>query len=222
MICEKLGAENILTSKAGVREGVYLSDILRNCNHVFPHNFNVSIKSLVDRFALYGKNITQVQKTAIAIYEQTNHVFDKDERYKEVLVMSSKLLLITRRLNIYSNSNMSFGFLVENLNFALSHKEKILIALILKYAHQNDISEKEIKKFKKLLPSVEVVQWLSFILSLTICINKNKKIQKIDITFDEQELCISCASKMFLASQCIKKLNKPASFAIKISIADIQ
>ncbi|HIP02511.1 MAG TPA: Ppx/GppA family phosphatase [Campylobacterales bacterium] len=216
MVCEKLGAENIITSKAGVREGVYLSDILRNCNHIFPHNFNISIKSLVDRFALYSKNITQVQKTAVTIYEQTHHTFDKDGSYKEILAMSSKLLLMTRRLNIYSNSNMSFGFLVENLNFALSHEQKILIALILKYAHQNDINEKEIKNFRKLLPSVEVVQWLSFILSLTICLNKNKKLQKIDISFDEHELCIIAESKMFLASQCIKKLNKPASFTITI------
>ncbi len=216
MICEKLGAENIITSKAGVREGVYLSDILRNCNHAFPHNFNISIKSLVDRFALYSKNITQVQKTTVALYEQTNHVFDENEKYKEVLLMASKLLLITRRLNIYSNSDMSFGFLVENLNFSLSHEEKILIALILKYAHKNDINEKEIKKFKELLPSAQVVEWLSFILSLTVCINKNKKIQKIDIEFDENELHVICESKMFLASQCIKKLRKPASFTIKI------
>ncbi len=217
MVCQKLGAQKIITSKAGVREGVYLSDILRNCNHTFPHNFNISIRSLVDRFALYSKNIAQVQKTALSIYDKTNHVFDKDGRYKEILAMSSKLLLITRRLNIYSNSDMSFSFLVENLNFALSHEEKILIALILKYAHQNEVSEKEIKKFGKLLPSVEVIQWLSFILSLTVCINKNKKIQKIEISFDENELYVKSESKMFLASQCIKKLEKPASFAIVIT-----
>ena len=214
MLCQKLEAQTIITSKAGVREGVYLSDILRNCNHVFPHNFNISIKSLIDRFALYGKNITQVQKTTTAIYEQTNYIFDKDEKYKDILSVSSKLLLITRRLNIYSNSDMSFSFLVENLNFALSHKDKILIAIILKYSHKKDINEKEIAKFSELLPSVETIKWLSFILSLTVCINKNKKPQKTSITFDENELCVISDSKMFLTSECIKKLKKPASFAI--------
>ncbi len=215
MLCEQLGAEKIITSKAGVREGVYLSDILRNCDHIFPHNFNISIKSLVDRFAIYNKNITQVQKTAIAIYDQTHHVFDKGEYYREIIMMSSKLLLITRRLNIYSNSDMSFGFLVENLNFSLSHEQKIVIALILKYAHQNNTNEKEIKKFKELAPSIEVIKWLSFILSLTVCINKNKKIQKIEILFDESELSVKTESKMFLASQCIKKIKKPASFTLR-------
>jgi exopolyphosphatase/guanosine-5'-triphosphate,3'-diphosphate pyrophosphatase len=112
---------------------------------------------------------------------------------------------------------MSFGFLIENLNFALSHKEKITIALILKYAHQNSTSEKEIKKFQELLPSYESMKWLSFILSLTICVNKNKKIQEIDISFDDSELLIHSQSKMFLASECIKKLKKPAPFAIKFT-----
>jgi exopolyphosphatase/guanosine-5'-triphosphate,3'-diphosphate pyrophosphatase len=216
ILCEKLGAKKIITSKVGVREGVYLSDILRGSNHKFPHNFNVSIKSLVDRFAIYNKNISYVQKVSMKIYVETCHIFDKEEEYKELLNMASRLLLITRRLNIYSNSDMSFGFLVENLNFALSHKEKILISLILKYAHQKSINEKEIKRFRKLLPEVEVIEWLSFILSLTICINKNKKIQNIDINYKDKVLSLKSETKMFLCSECIKKLKKPASFAIVI------
>jgi exopolyphosphatase/guanosine-5'-triphosphate,3'-diphosphate pyrophosphatase len=214
MICEKLGAEIIITSKAGVREGVYLTDLLRNCNHKFPHNFNISIKSLVDRFAIYNKNISYVQKIALSIYTKTSYRFDKELKYKELLSMASRLLLITRRLNIYSNSDMSFGFLVENLNFALSHKDKILMALILKYAHQKSINEKEIKRFYKLLPDIEVIEWLSFILSLTICINKNKKIQKIEIEYNEKTLYIKSKNKMFLSKECIKKLKKPDLFAL--------
>lgn len=216
MLCEHLEAQKIITSKAGVREGVYLNDILRNSNYMFPHNFNISIKSLVDRFAIYSKNITQVQQTAVKIYDNTHHIFDKEQRYKDIISMASKLLLITRRLNIYSNSDMSFGFLVENLNFSLSHEEKIIIALILKYAHQNSISEKELKQFKELVPSVEVMQWLSFILALTVCINKNKKLQKIAIEFDKGVLSIKTESKMFLTSQCLKKLKKPASFTLRL------
>jgi len=152
------------------------------------------------------------------IYTQTYQTFDAEEKYKKLLNMASRLLLITRRLNIYSNSDMSFGFLVENLNFALSHKEKILIALILKYAHQKSINEKEIKKFRNLLPEMEVIEWLSFILSLTLCINKNKKIQKIDIEYEDKALNIKSKEKMFLCSECIKKLKKPASFAIVMKL----
>ena len=44
--------KEVVTSGVGVREGVYLTDLLRNSNHRFPNNFNVSVKSLLDRFEL--------------------------------------------------------------------------------------------------------------------------------------------------------------------------
>jgi len=215
MVCKKLGAKSVITSKAGVREGLYLSDILRNSNHKFPHNFNISIKNLIDRFAIYNKNIPQIQRNTLAIYEKVYHLFDEKKVYQEELLMASKLLLIFRRLNIYSNSDMSFGFLVENLNFAFSHKQKILISLILKYTFKKDIDEKEIKRFKKLLPSAEVMQWLSFILSLTVCINKNKKLQKIEVEFKDDSLYIKSEKISFLCKEGIKKLKKPILFSIK-------
>ncbi len=214
MLCEKLEAKDIIISKAGVREGVYLSDILRNSNYRFPHNFNISIKNLVDRFAIYNKNIPQLQSNALAIYEKTHHLFDVDCKYKETLKMASKLLLIFKRLNIYSNSDMSFGFLVENLNFALSHSQKILIALILKYTYQKNIDIKEIKKYKELLPCVEIIGWLSFILSLTACVNKDKKIKRIEVEYQNNLLTILSDKRMFLSKECVKKLKKPTSLVI--------
>ncbi|EOX8335284.1 Ppx/GppA phosphatase family protein, partial [Campylobacter coli] len=48
-IAEKLKAKQIITSGVGIREGVYLQDLLRP-KHTFPVNFNPSLKSLQDRF----------------------------------------------------------------------------------------------------------------------------------------------------------------------------
>ncbi len=215
MLCKKLGAKSIITSKAGVREGVYLNDILRNSNNKFPHNFNISIKNLIDRFAIYHKNIPKVQRDSVNIYLELNHFFDAKSRYLDELKMASKLLLIFRRLNIYSNSDMSFGFLVENLNFGFSHKERLLIAVILRCAFKRDLESKEIKKFKKLLPSVKVIEWLSFILSLALCINKNKRLHKVEIKYIERELLIYGEKESILLSESIKKLKKPSNFSIR-------
>jgi exopolyphosphatase/guanosine-5'-triphosphate,3'-diphosphate pyrophosphatase len=208
-LCDRLKTKDVVVSKAGIREGVYLSDILRNTNHRFPHNFNISIKSLVDRFAIYNKNISHVSKTVSKIYEQTHKEFDVDKKYFKILLMASKLLLITRRLNIYSNSNLGFNFLLENLNFALSHKEKILIASMLKFAHKKGISSKEIKRLNALLPEKKIVKWLSFILSLTVCINRNKKIQNINIVYKDNTIEIESREQMFLTHECIEMLIKP-------------
>ena len=47
--------KKIITSGAGVREGVYLTDLLRTSNHKFPSNFNPSVRSLLDRFEMDSK-----------------------------------------------------------------------------------------------------------------------------------------------------------------------
>lgn len=214
LLCDRLGAKNIITSKAGVREGVYLSDLLRGNNHLFPANFNVSIKSLVDRFALYEKHIPQMQRTALALYDATSDQFDKEQVFREILSKASKLLLISRRLTIYSNSDMSFAFLLENLNFSLSHKEKVLIAFILKHAHRKETKERDLKIYKKLLPSSEIIDWLSFILALTVCLNKNKRQMSFEASYVPGKLTVKSNEGVFLSKECIKKLKKPASFAI--------
>jgi exopolyphosphatase/guanosine-5'-triphosphate,3'-diphosphate pyrophosphatase len=214
--CIKLEAKEVITSKVGVREGVYLSDILRGNNHQFPKNFNISIKSLIDRFSIYDKHISYMQKTANKIYEKTYHIFDPEQVYKETFLKASKLLLITRRLNIYSNSDMSFSFLIENLNFALTHQEKVLIAFILKFSHKKEVDTKAIKKFQTLLPDTKTVEWLNFLLALSVCINKNKKAQNIEVEFIDKLLTIKSNSKMFLVHECIKKLKKPEVFAIQV------
>ncbi len=61
-ILEELNIKNVVTSGAGVREGVYLTDLLRSSNHKFPANFNVSIKSLLDRFQLDEKQSAYLGK----------------------------------------------------------------------------------------------------------------------------------------------------------------
>ena len=42
-ILDELKIDEVVTSGVGVREGAYLSDLLRNSNHKFPENFNIKI-----------------------------------------------------------------------------------------------------------------------------------------------------------------------------------
>ena len=48
-IAEKIKTKQIITSGVGIREGIFLQDLLRPAQH-FPQNFNPSLKSLQDRF----------------------------------------------------------------------------------------------------------------------------------------------------------------------------
>jgi len=211
-LLKHLNAEAVIASKAGVREGVYLSDILRNSNYKFPHNFNVSIKSLIDRYALNEKNCAYVQRQAIQLFDTLAPLHKIDKDYREVVGFAAKLSPLSKRISIYSNSNHSFYFLLENLNFTFSHDKKLLIALLLKLSRKH--IHKEFKKYEMLLPSREVLEWLFFIFSLAECINTNRKIQKVDFTLDDNTIKIDLKEGKYLCRECIEKLQSIAPLKI--------
>ena len=71
------------------------------------------------------------------------------------------------------------------------------------------------KDFKKLLPPIEIINWLSFILTLAEVLNKDFSCPKFEISFEKDILYIKSQSPLYLAKEEIKSLEKPASFAIK-------
>ena len=213
-INKRFQTRQVLTSKAGVREGVYLHDILRNSNFRFPHNFNVSIKSLLDRYALLPRHCSHSQRICKTIYQAVHAQFDSDRAYLAPLLMAAKLLLIFNRLNIYSNSDYSFFFLLENLNFTLSHREKLLIAVLLRYSQRGKVDNGIYKRYAALLPPLEDLKWLTFILSVTEALIRNKMLCSVEATFDGKVLAIESARELFLAKEAIKKVKKPEPFAV--------
>jgi len=211
---KKLGTERVLTSKAGVREGVYLSDILRNSNYQFPHNFNVSMRSLIDRFALLPRHCSHAAHICKTLYDVTYDRFDAKRVYEKELLTAAKLVLIFNRLNIYSNSDYSFFFLLENLNFSLSHQEKLLIATLLRYSQKGKVGNSVFKSYDLLLPDLDRLRWLTFLLSTTEALIRNKAIVPIEASFDGKVLKIVSERELFLAKEAIKKVKKPKPFAV--------
>ncbi len=206
-LLKHLDAQVVIASKAGVREGVYLSDILRNSNNKFPHNFNVSIKSLIDRYALSEKNCAYVQRLSLSLFDILAPLHGIDHDKREVVGYAAKLSPISKRINIYSNSNNSFYFLLENLNFMFSHEKKLLLALLLKLSSKEKLRHRDYKKYAVLLPENEVMEWLYFLLNLSECINSNRKSQKVEFILQERRLIIQLQDPSYLCGACLKKLK---------------
>ena len=218
-LLKHLDAKVVIASKAGVREGVYLSDILRNSNYKFPHNFNVSIKSLIDRYALSEKNCAFVQRIALKLFDTLAPLHQIDNEYREVVGFAAKLSPISKRINIYSNSSNSFYFLLENLNFTFAHEKKLLIALLLKLSSKERQRHRDFNKYEMLLPSQEVVEYLYFILSLSECINSHRKIQNVDFSLENKTIMIGLQEGGSLCSECIEKLQSVASLSIVLKLS---
>jgi len=213
-LISKLNVKNIITNGAGVREGVYLQDLLRSSNQKFPVNFKVSERSLSDRFIADTKESLYVSKIALKLFDSLEYMHQIDHKYKKELKVAAKLYNVGRSLSFYQEHLHSFYFITNNLNYNFSHKERVLIAILVKYHTKKLPSFEDVKAYEILLPKIEIVNWLSFIISLAKCLNANFSNAKMDFSYKNHTLTIRSPQKLFLAKECIKKLVKPASFAI--------
>ncbi|MBL0686522.1 MAG: Ppx/GppA family phosphatase [Sulfurospirillum sp.] len=211
-----IGAKKVITNGAGVREGVYLNDLLCSSNKRFPKNFQVSEKSLSDRFIVDKKESLYISKIALKLFNALDSVHKIDPIFKKELQIAAKLYNIGRSLSFYQEHLHGFYFITNNLNYNFSHQQRVLIALLVKYHTKELPSFEDVKAFKMLLPKIDIVNWLSFIISLAKCLNANFSNAKLDFLYKNHTLTIKCSQKLFLAQECIKKLNKPTSFSIVI------
>ncbi len=221
-LIQNLNATSVITSGAGVREGVYLCDLLKSQNYTFPKNFNPSIKSLTDRFVKSPKDNSYVAKTALELFDVLKPMHNIDDDYKYELKVAAKLYNIGQALSFYQYHHHGYHFILNNLNFGFTHKQKMLIALLIKSNTKKLPKSHDLEEFDALLPDNEVVNWLSFILSLSKNLNLNLAQEKCEFEYKNSTLYIYSKNKMYLCKEATKKLIKPSSFAIIFKTAQGQ
>ncbi|MCT7630933.1 Ppx/GppA family phosphatase [Aliarcobacter butzleri] len=215
-ILEELKTQTVVTSGVGVREGVYLTDLLRNSNHKFPHNFNVSVKSLLDRFQIDEKQSAYFGNNAKKIFDSLKPFHKLDNKYKELLVVASKLNSIGSVLNFYKSNDNAFDFILNGLNYDFLHTSRVIVAYTIKFSKKSLPSQEDILKHKDLLPSLEVVQWMSFMISLNIAINQDFSRPKVEYILKNKTLEINLPNKSFLIESNIDKIETPQDLILEI------
>ena len=209
-----LGAKKVISSGVGVREGLFLSNLLRSTNEHFPANFNPSIRSLVDRFAATPKQDNYIAWAAGALFEALKPLHKIDDGHKNSLLIAGKLHSIGRSLSFYQEHLHGFYFILNNLNFGFTHQEKLLIALLVKTNHRKLPTYAELEEFEELLPDSEVVSWLSFILAFAKSLNIDYSMPKTQFFYENHTLHVKSDDELYLAKETAKKLVKPTPFAI--------
>jgi exopolyphosphatase/guanosine-5'-triphosphate,3'-diphosphate pyrophosphatase len=215
-IINSFHSTRLITNGTGVREGVYLEDMLRASGGKFPQGFRVSQKSFSDRFITDEKDSINVNQNALKIFDALSYIHQIDPKYKKELAVASKLYSVGRKLSFYQEHFHSFYFIINNLNYGFSHNEKVLVALLVKYHTKKLPSFDDIEAFKIFLPEIEIVNWLSFIISLAKSLNIQLSNEKLSFSYENHTLTIRTKNTLHLAKESIKKLVKPASFAIVI------
>ena len=213
-IINTIGHRQICTNGAGVREGVYLADLLRSSRLKFPENFDMSVRSLTDRFSIDDKLSYNIYKSSKYLYKllQTKH--NLNDKYLDELLIASKLSTIGNFLSFYKYSQHSFNFILNGLNYGFSHHQRVLIAFIVKSSKSSLPSKSSIEEYKDYLPSIDELKWLSFIISLSITLNSDFEgsdyLQNIKLEDDK----LIFQDLGFLIKENISKLETPKELKI--------
>ncbi len=207
-IIDKINADKMIASGVGVREGVFLADLLRNQNNKFPKNFSPSLRSLLDRFGPDEYAAKQLTQTAKKLFTALKDVHKLDEKWLWYLSNAAKLLNIGVYLNFYSHRHHSYYMILNNLDYGFTHIDKLVIASIVKY-HGKKFSTLEKDSFYNMLkPYEEIIKWLSTILSIAEALTIDKSKQKLDISYKKGCIEIKSDKKMHLAHEKLKLLLK--------------
>ncbi len=216
-ILEQLQIKRVISSGAGVREGVFLTDLLRNSNYKFPTNFNVSVKSLLDRFQLDEKQSSYLGRNAKAIFDVLEPLHKLDDKYRTLLVVASKLHSVGTTLNFYRSNDNTFDFILNGLHYDFLHSSRVTIAHIIKFSKKSLPLRRDLHKYNELLPCFETMKWLSFMMSLNLTINQDMSNPKVLYKLkNNKKLKIFFEKSIYMVENEITKIERPNGLKLKV------
>jgi len=201
-------AERMIASGVGVREGVFLSDLLRNQGGKFPKNFSPSLRSLIDRFSPTdnsSRRISSISKALFALLQPTHRLDDGELFYLET---AAKLLNIGVCLNFYSHRHHSHYLILNNLDYGFTHLDKLLISSIVKYHGKKFSGLDDDVFFDTLKPHEDRIKWLASILSIAEALAVDRSEAKIEFMFEKNTIVIKSEKRLYLAEEKLKALLK--------------
>ncbi len=215
-IMKRLGADTMMASGVGVREGVYLCDILRSNQDYFPANYNPSVTYLEDAYGIEKKFSSLMVRVASTLFELLCPVFNLDVTHKPYLLTAAKLAKIGSSIHFYSYHQHSYHLIQSALEYGYTHKETLLIATLARYQNKKGPSKSHYQRYSMLLPDEATLHHLAFILSLCNILLAHRP-QKIDFTLELHANRLQIIPKtgtLHLAKENLKSLTVPKPLKI--------
>lgn len=215
-ILNHLEAKKLVCSGVGVREGVFLSDMLRNSRDQFPANYNPSVRYLLDTYAIHSDHGLQCAHLAKRLFELLQAPLGINEHYRHELVIAAKILPIGVGIRYYAYPQHSHYLALSTLNYALTHQQIALISHLLLYkkgATASDLIPKG--GYGNLLPDIYILDGLYTILWLAHnLLAQRQNAQLINLSYCDGVLEIQ-GEHLYLAREKLKNLPLPKNLTLK-------
>lgn len=216
-VLKRINLEHVITSGVGVREGVYLADLLRGSKDKFSNNYNTSVRYIIDSHIHDTNYSNQLNMLSKSIFDLTKEYFGLDDSYREDLATAAKLYPAGGSVHFYSKNKHSYYLIQTALEYGFTHKQIVLISTLARYGKIKLPSTPHIEKYKKLLPKKETLYALSYILSLSIALLTHRP-RNIDftLTFEKNTLNVHSENSLYLSRDAIAKIHYDKDFSINI------
>ena len=208
-VFKKFAIKNTLTSGVGVREGVYLSDLLRNSKDKFPHNYNTSVRYLIDsniNDTSYSNQLSLISKNLFDLSYQYCKI---DLKYRYDLSVASRLYPAGSNIHFFSQNRHTYYLIKSALEYGFSHSQIMLIATLTRYAKNKLPSQKHIEKYKELLPDTKTINYLSYLISVSIALLSHKP-RNIDfvLSFKDGVIKVDSKNSLYLSKEALAKVSE--------------
>jgi exopolyphosphatase/guanosine-5'-triphosphate,3'-diphosphate pyrophosphatase len=200
---------HIISSGVGVREGVYLHDLLRNTKDQFPHNYDTSVQNLIDRFMMHPAHASQRQEVSMKIISLLQNDFNVSSINLRALKVAAKLSSIGKSINFYSYHHHSQLLIDNGLTYGFSHKEIILISTLVRFHKRKRTSKEHLDIHHDILPIRDELRTMSFSIALSeILLQHFPRNIDFKISYKNKMLTIS-GKNLYLAQEKAKNLEIP-------------
>jgi exopolyphosphatase/guanosine-5'-triphosphate,3'-diphosphate pyrophosphatase len=208
-------AKQLVCSGVGVREGVFLSDLLRNSGDMFPANYNPSVRYLLDTYAIHSDHGLQCAHLSKRLFELLSIAMNINPLYQHELIIAAKLLSIGVGVRYYAYQRHSHYLAMNALDYALSHSQIVLISHLLLFKKGNSSSSLIAKEgYGSLLPDDSTVDALSAILRLShILMASRVNASTITISYEEGVLTVQ-GNRLYLAKEQLKNIILPKNLSV--------
>ena len=207
-VIKKLSIAELITSGVGVREGVYLSDLLRNSKDKLPVNYNTSVRHILDAHVIDKEYSNNLNKLSKGLFDILKDKLDLDAKYRVDLAIAAKLYPSGGSIHQYAQNRHSYYLIQSSLEYGFTQEQMVLISTLVRYAKRKLPSSEHTKKYKVLLPDVKTLNALSYILTLSIYL-LNHRPRNIDFKYElkNSKLIIDSKSGMYISKEDIKNLE---------------
>ena len=211
-----LKTATLTSSGVGVREGVFLSDLLRNAKDRFPEHFNPSMRYLLDRYDSEPEQTRNIATVAKRLFDLTHQALGVAPGFRMELSIAAKLCKIGTTLHYYSHHQHSYYLAQTALEYGYTHEQIMLISTLVRFQKRKQPAKSHFEDYEPLLPDTRTLNYLSFLLSLSdALLSHHPQNIDFDLRFDGKTITVAPLKRpLYLANEAVNSLQRPRELRV--------